>query len=117
LIEEDNNILESIKKNFTSIIVDTLGDVGVISTPLNKMNNIEFVPEIIDISTNKISSKDAGTTYKKLMCAALDLALAITYSEENYFHFIYHDGVFDGLDDRQKENFFEVVQEISKKYN
>ncbi|MEB9992531.1 DUF2326 domain-containing protein, partial [Bacillus cereus] len=117
LIEQDNAILESIKKNFTYIIVETLGDAGVISTPLNKANNIEFVAEIIDMSTQKISSKDAGTTYRKLMCAAFDLSLAMTYAQEKYFHFIYHDGVFDGLDDRQKENFFSVVQKISKKYN
>lgn len=116
-IFRDNEYIKSIKKHFNNIILNTLGDAGVISTPINKEGNVEFVDEIIDTSTKSTSSKDKGTTYKKLMCCAFDLALLATYFDKRFFHFTYHDGVFDGLDDRQKENYYKVINMYCEKYD
>lgn len=114
---EHNAYIETIRKHFNYILMEILGDAGVISTPLNKNNNIEFIPEIIDMNTSQVSSKDKGTTYKKLMCCALDLALLATYSNKKFIHFAYHDGIFDGLDSRQKNNFYNIIEEYCEKYN
>lgn len=115
--ESDNPYIDNIKKQFTSIILEVLGDVGVIGIFLNNNNNIDFIPEIIDMDTKKSNSKDKGTTYRKLMCCAFDLALLATYSGKNFFHFVYHDGIFDGLDDRQKENYFNLLNNYCQEYN
>lgn len=69
----DNQIINSIRNHFNYIISETLGDEGIISIPINKQNNIEFIAEIVDFSTNKMSSKDKGTTYKKLYVVPLIL--------------------------------------------
>jgi len=115
--ESDNPYIDNIKKQFTSIILAVLGDVGVIGVFLNNNNNIDFVPEIIDMKTKQSNSKDKGTTYRKLMCCAFDLALLATYARKKYFHFVYHDGIFDGLDDRQKENYFTLLNNYCQEYN
>ncbi|PSK21525.1 DUF2326 domain-containing protein [Brevibacillus sp. NRRL NRS-603] len=114
---EKNKYIESIRKHFNNILMETLGDAGVLSTPLNKKNNVEFISEIIDMNTSQVSSKDKGTTYKKLMCCAFDLAILATYASKKFIHFVYHDGVFDGLDSRQKENFYKIIKEYSEEYN
>ena len=34
-----------------------------------------------------------------------------------YFHFVYHDGVLEGLDNRKKELFIQVAMDFCHKYN
>ncbi|MFI2959726.1 DUF2326 domain-containing protein [Priestia sp. JSM ZJ58] len=116
-IYKENHILNSIRKHFSDIIVRVLGDAATISVSLNNKKNIEFKPEIFDLELNSESSKDKGTTYKKLMCCAFDLALLATYSNNRFFHFVYHDSIFDGLDKRQKENLIQVINYYISKYN
>lgn len=114
---EKNIYIKEIKKNFYDIINKTLGDYGIITLSANKEENIDFKAEIIDSETNYKGNKADGTTYKKLMCAAFDLAILATYSSKRYFHFVYHDGIFDGLDDRQKNNFYKIIDEYTEKYS
>lgn len=115
-IYKENPVLNSIQKHFSDIIVKVLGDAASISVTLNNKNNIEFKPEIFDLELQLESSKDKGTTYKKLMCCAFDLALLATYSENKFFQFVYHDGIFDGLDNRQKQNLTDVIKSYIKNY-
>ncbi|ABS41077.1 DUF2326 domain-containing protein [Clostridium botulinum] len=114
---KENSCMNNIKKHFSYIINTTLGDLGIITLFPNKQSNINFKAEIIDSETNYKGNKGDGTTYKKLMCAAFDLAILATYYKSKYFHFVYHDGIFDGLDDRQKNNFYKIIEEYTKKYS
>jgi uncharacterized protein YydD (DUF2326 family) len=57
------------------------------------------------------SSQSEGTSYKKLICALFDLALLKVYEGAPFFHFVYHDGVLEGLDDRKKTALLSVVRE------
>ena len=66
--------------------------------------DIEFNVEIVDASGTN-TSQNKGTSYKRLLCVAFDLAVLITYSSKNFFHFVYHDGILEGLDNRKKLNF------------
>ncbi|HFJ9467882.1 DUF2326 domain-containing protein [Bacillus cereus group sp. BfR-BA-01495] len=116
-IYKENEILASIKKNFLGIIYSTLGEGATIDVKLNGKKNIEFHAEIVDLQNARQSSRDKGTTYKKLMCCAFDLAVLATYYECSYFHFVYHDGVFDGLDSRQKNNYYEVIQKYVSEFD
>ncbi|WCK55384.1 DUF2326 domain-containing protein [Aneurinibacillus sp. Ricciae_BoGa-3] len=112
-----NTLLTTIKHHFSSIINKSVGDIGIITLDINKNDNVDIKPEIVDQDTKSKGNKGDGTTYKKLMCAAFDLALLATYSPMKYFKFVYHDGIFDGLDNRQKNNFYRVIQKYVSKYN
>lgn len=113
---EDSKIFKKVKKYFCEIIYDVLGEFSDLKVYLNKNKNIEFDAEILD-KNNKKKDKDKGLTYKKLMCCAFDLALLATYSQSNFIKFVYHDGVFDGLDNRQSENLYRVIQNYINEYN
>jgi uncharacterized protein YydD (DUF2326 family) len=43
---------------------------------------------------------------------AFDLAVLITYSRRSFYRFVYHDGALEGLDDRKKINFLNMVRGI-----
>jgi uncharacterized protein YydD (DUF2326 family) len=57
----------------------------------NTLGHLEFKSEILDGSGNATSA-DLGHTYRKLL---------------------YHDGVFESLDDRKKENLLAVLREYA----
>jgi len=65
-------------------------------------------------TANEFPSADdliEGTSYKKLVCALFDLALLKVYEDAPFFHFVYHDGILEGLDDRKKLAFLNIVRE------
>ncbi len=49
--------------------------------------------------------------FKKLLCVLFDLALLKVYENASFFHFVYHDGVFEALDDRKKIALLDVIRE------
>jgi uncharacterized protein YydD (DUF2326 family) len=57
------------------------------------------------------SSQSEGTSYKKLICALFDLTLLKAYEDAPFFHFVYHDGIMEGLDDSKKIALLTVVRE------
>jgi uncharacterized protein YydD (DUF2326 family) len=57
------------------------------------------------------SSLSEGTSYKKLLCALFDLALLRVYEDTAFFHFVYHDGIFEALDDRKKIALLDIIKE------
>lgn len=54
-----------------------------------------------------------GHTYRKLLCIAFDLAVLRAHIEDRFPHFVYHDGVFESLDDRKKINLLNVIREYA----
>jgi uncharacterized protein YydD (DUF2326 family) len=79
---------------------------------VNSNGNFDYQ---IDLSlqgqTGVPSSQGEGTSYKKIVCALFDLALLKTYEGMPFFHFVYHDGILEALDDRKKLALLEVVRE------
>jgi uncharacterized protein YydD (DUF2326 family) len=71
--------------------------------------HLEFKAEILDESGNATSA-DLGHTYRKLLCIAFDLAVLRAHIEDKFPRFVYHDGVFESLDDRKKENLLTVIR-------
>jgi uncharacterized protein YydD (DUF2326 family) len=49
-------------------------------------------------------------TYRKLLCIAFDLAILRAHLDDKFSRFVYHDGVFESLDDRKKENLLMVIR-------
>jgi len=107
----------NINKIFNSIIKNILDTNALISLKLNKKGNIEFSADYQNPNDLIKTSESQGTTYKKLLCVAFDLALLIHYSNKSFYRFVYHDGVFEGLDDRIKVRYINFIKNICKKYN
>ena len=67
-------------------------------------------------SRREASSQSEGTSYKKVLCALFDLAILRTYSNESFYHFVYHDGILEGLDVRKRRLVLRVLRETATKY-
>ena len=51
------------------------------------------------------------------MCACFDLALLSSHSDHCFYRFVYHDGIFEGLDNRKKVALLNLVRELSNEEN
>jgi uncharacterized protein YydD (DUF2326 family) len=104
--------LDKIQQNFHDIIFRVLNRSAYISVSLNKNYTFEFSEKIEQLE-ELTTSENEGFTYKKLLCAAFDLALLKAYSDTNFYEFVYHDGLFEGLDDRKKINLQKIIREYA----
>ena len=91
----------TIRVEFGAIVKRVLARPAVLSCKLNSKKNIEFRAEILD-ETDTATSADDGHTYRKLLCVAFDAAVFLAYLNDSFIHFVFHDGVFESLDDRKK---------------
>jgi len=120
-IEEDvetqngdrSSLFSSIRLFFNEIIEHVIGKKALLSVSSNSQGHLEFKAEILDESGNATSA-DLGHTYRKLLCVAFDLAVLRARYDHGFPRFVYHDGVFESLDDRKKENLLEVMREYSE---
>ena len=115
-INSGNEKYEKIRDNLSLITRNTTSEDSKISICTNKSKNLEFDAQFIDDSGYN-TSISKGHTYKKILCAAFDLAVLITYSQEKFFHFVCHDGILDGVDNKIKINFIEFIRGCCEKNN
>ncbi|MET3046621.1 DUF2326 domain-containing protein [Flavobacterium covae] len=114
---EENEKYSEIRKKFRDYYKFIMDENANISWHLNNNNNIDFpAPKILD-KTNTNTSKDEGTTYKKILCVAFDLAILTSYNNQSFFRFIYHDDVLSTQDNGIKIRLLTLIQNLSKKYN
>ncbi len=107
----------NINKVFNSIIKEILDTNALISLKLNKQGNIEFNADYQNKTDLLKTSESQGTTYKKLLCVAFDLSLLVNYSSNSFYKFVYHDGVLEGLDDRIKIRYINLIKEFCEQYD
>ena len=116
-VNAGNDIYLSVRKRFNAIIKGVLELPALLSTTLNAEGNIEFEANIVeDESSAVFTSEGKGTSYKKLLCAAFDMAVLVTYREKSFYRFVYHDGILEGLDNRKKRRFLSVVRRFCDEY-
>jgi uncharacterized protein YydD (DUF2326 family) len=96
-----DGLYRRVRLDFGEVVKSVLDRAAVLSCSLNKEGNIEFQAEILDESGTATSADD-GHTYRKLLCVAFDIAVFSAYLDEKFLHFVFHDGVFESLDDRKK---------------
>ena len=113
----DLRLHADIRKRFNNIIYSVLNVPALLSISQNKQGNVEFNANIQNPQSFEITAEDFGTTYRKLLCMAFDLSILIHYSNNSFFKFVYHDGALEGLDDRKKIKFLEIVRKICKEYD
>lgn len=103
---------QSIRRHLNEFTRTVLDRHALVSTRLNKDGNIEFAAEYVD-ADGKPNSEDQGKSYRQLLCAALDLAVARAMLAEPYLRFLYHDGLLEGLDNRKKLNLIEAIRHLA----
>lgn len=112
-----NEHYSNIRKYFYESIKQILHVPAIISIKPNKYGNIDFNADIQDVNETQITAEGFGNTYRKLLCASFDIATLITYQINSFYRFVYHDGIWEGLDDRRKINYLKYIRHISKKYD
>lgn len=113
MIRKGNPLYQSVRDKFNSIIKTILNLPAVISITTNREGNIEFKANIFESESSSITtSEDKGTSYRRLLCCAFDMALLYAHRKGSFYRFVYHDGVFEGLDNRKKVLLLKVVREL-----
>lgn len=110
---DQNSLFSKIRLFLSEIVEDVIDRKALLSVSCNKVGHLEFKAEILDESGNATSA-DLGYTYRKLLCIAFDLAVMRAHLNEKYPRFVYHDGVFESLDDRKKENLLTIIRKYAE---
>ena len=116
LKKKDEDVPLSIKRCFNDIFRTVFGVSAFLYVRPNKTGNVDFLTEVAPDENAKATAEGSGNTYNKMLCVAFDLAILATYSSRSFFRFVYHDGVFEGLDNRKKELFVKVVRNYCRNY-
>lgn len=114
---QDGDIPSTIKRCFNDIFRTIFGVSALLYVRTNKTGNVDFFTDVAPDETADATAEGYGNTYNKMLCVAFDLAVLATYSAKSFFRFVYHDGVFEGLDNRKKELFVQVARDYCQRYN
>lgn len=106
---DQNSLFSKIRVFFSEIVEEVIDRKALLSVAPNQHGHLEFKAEILDGSGNATSAA-LGHTYRKLLCVAFDLAVLRARLGTKFPRFVYHDGVFESLDDRKKENLLVVMR-------
>lgn len=110
---DQNSLFSAIRVFFSEIVEEVIDRKALLSVSPNQAGHLEFRAEILDESGNATSA-DLGHTYRKLLCIAFDLAILRAHMDDKFPRFVYHDGVFESLDDRKKENLLMVIRRYAE---
>lgn len=110
---DSSGIFGAIRGHFDDIIKSVIDRDALLAVSLNTKNHPVFSAEIMDDSGNATSA-DMGTSYRKLLCVAFDLALLRGHLEGSYPRFVYHDGIFETLDPRKKVELLKLMREYAE---
>jgi uncharacterized protein YydD (DUF2326 family) len=106
---DKDSLFSSIRLYFNEIVEEVIDSKALLSVGVNQYGHLEFRAELLDDAGNATSA-DRGHSYTKLLCIAFDLAVLRAHLDEQFPRFAYHDGVFESLDDRKKENLLAVIR-------
>lgn len=113
----DNQYYIEIKRLFYNIFKYIFNVPAIIFMGQNGQGNIDFKVDITKDNEIDITSEGEGNSYKKMLCISFDLAVLIAYHKNSFYRFVYHDGALEGLDNRKKINFINLVKDYCVKYN
>jgi len=109
---DKSSLFSTIRLFFNEIVEEVVDRKALLSVSPNQSGHLEFKAEILDEAGNATSA-DMGHTYRKLLCIAFDMAVLRAHLDKKFPRFVYHDGVFESLDDRKKENLLSVIRRYS----
>lgn len=112
VVEKTNSadsLFSKVLVHFNEIVETVIDRKALLTVVVNAQGHLEFKAEILDAAGNATSA-DRGFTYRKLLCVAFDLALLRAHLTGRFARFVFHDGVFESLDDRKKERLLGVIR-------
>lgn len=110
--KDEDSDFGRLRRYFTEIIYEVLGQNAIIAIRMNKSGGLDFTAEFIGDS-GTATSGDRGTSYKKLLCIAFDLAMLRTYLDVPFPRFVYHDGALEQLEPRKREKLIGVFRQYA----
>ena len=110
---DKSSLFSIIRLFFSEIVEEVINRKALLSVSPNKEGHLDFKAEILDESGNATSA-DLGHTYRKLLCIAFDMAVLRAHLDDKFPRFVYHDGVFESLDDRKKEILLSVIRRYAE---
>ncbi len=110
---DESSSFARIRRYYTEIIRSVLGADAIIGMSLNSKGGIDFKVEFVGAS-GVATSGDRGTSYKKLLCIAFDLAVLRAHLEVPFPRFVFLDGAFEGLDRRKQTKLLGVFREYAE---
>jgi uncharacterized protein YydD (DUF2326 family) len=115
-IEEVSRSEESrfalLRRYFTEIVFEVLGQNAILAIRMNASGGLDFTAEFVGES-GIATSGSQGTSYKKLLCIAFDLAMIRSYIDVPFARFVYHDGALEQLEPRKRENLVAVLKQYA----
>ena len=112
-LQQGSPIQKAVTRYFNRYVKQILEINGEFIVSRNTNGNIEFEIRTKDV-TGTDTSQDQGHSYHRLLCALFDLAVLKALETMPFYHFVYHDGIFEGLDNRVKLRLLELVREVIK---
>lgn len=113
-IKTPGDTLVTIKDTFKRLSRTVLGVDAILNIALNSNDNLVFETKVIDTAVILDNSKEEGEAYSRMFCFIFDASIALTYKNQNFFHFIAHDGLFDNLGIEYKKGIVEVLDLLVK---
>jgi uncharacterized protein YydD (DUF2326 family) len=102
----------TIRGHFSDIVSEVVGEGAVLAISMNSKGGLDFRAEFVTES-GVATSEDRGTSYRKLLCIAFDLAVIRAYLDESFPRFVYLDGALEQLDRRKREKLVGVFREYA----
>lgn len=113
----DSVYYSEIKRIFYNIFKYIFNTPALIYTKTNNKGNVEFVVEVAKENEVDITAEGKGNTYQKMLCISFDIAVLVAYHKNSFYRFVYHDGALEGLDNRKKANYINLVRKYCIEYN
>lgn len=117
-VQKGNSRLTSVRRLFAEYVRRVLSIPALLSVSVNESGNLTFDVQTLDRNAGERETSEAeGTSYKKLLCACFDMALVTEFWKNGFYHFLFHDGVLEGLDNRKKVALLALVRDVCSSYN
>ncbi|WP_036878926.1 DUF2326 domain-containing protein [Xylanibacter oryzae] len=116
-VSKSGDIPSVVKTNFNDIFYSIFGMSALLYVKPNSSGNVDFKVEVAPDENSDATAEGLGNSYRKMLCVAFDLAVLSVYSNKSFFRFVYHDGVFEGLDNRKKKLFIETARRYCQQYH
>jgi uncharacterized protein YydD (DUF2326 family) len=106
-----------IQLNFSRIIKEVTQRTALLYVDQNGEGNIDFHAEFTDSETDLHTEEARGTSFRQLLCIAFDLAILISHAKEPFFHFVYHDGGLERLQNKLKLALLKIIRETCAEHD
>lgn len=116
MVHQSNPRYQEIQRSFSRIIKEVTHRTALLYLEPNGEGNLDPHAEFSEADSDLHTEEDRGTSFRQMLCIAFDLAVLINYAHEPFFHFVYHDGGLERLQNKLKLALLQVIREACAKH-